>query len=128
MFHVPERYRLIGNHRLASDISYGNNGAFRGIPSKCSKQRIMNVIASDGMGWEHISVHIEDKKTGKLYTPLWDEMCQIKDMFWDGDDIVMQLHPRASEYVNNHPNVLHLWRPTNQMIPTPPSILVGIKV
>lgn len=38
---------------------------------------------------------------------------------------LIQYHPRESEYVNCHPNVLHLWRTRSQAIPTPPPILVG---
>jgi hypothetical protein len=54
-------------------------------------------------------------------------MCFIKDTFWDGEDCVMQLHPPRSEYVNNHPYCLHLWRPTDgRVIPQPPSIFVGV--
>lgn len=58
-------------------------------------------------------------------TPTWDEMCFIKDQFWDAEDVVMQLHPAKSQYVNIHPNALHLWRPVGAEIPTPPAYLVG---
>ena len=51
-------------------------------------------------------------------------MCHVKDLCWDAEDVVMQLHPRQSEYVNNHPHVLHLWRPKVQVIPTPPKAAV----
>lgn len=54
-------------------------------------------------------------------------MSVVKDMFFEEEEAVMQLHPKKSEYVNNHPNCLHLWRPTNGEIPTPPMYLVGIK-
>lgn len=52
-------------------------------------------------------------------------MCQVKDVCWDDEDVVMQLHPRRSQYVNMHPHTLHLWRPLEASIPEPPSILVG---
>lgn len=51
-------------------------------------------------------------------------MCFVKDLFWDGEDAVMQLHPPKSNYVNNHPHCLHLWRPTQAVIPMPETILV----
>ncbi len=54
-------------------------------------------------------------------------MCFIKDLFWDEDDVVVQYHPAKSDYVNNHQYTLHLWRPTEGEMPTPPSIMVGIK-
>jgi hypothetical protein len=122
MFHVPEKCRIVTG-RIGSNSSFGNNGAFELPPIRGGRK--MFVIASDGMGWEHVSIHVLDGK--KLRTPTWREMCHVKDLFWDAEDVVMQLHPRRSEYVNNHPNTLHLWRPTDTEIPTPPSILVGIR-
>lgn len=123
MFHIPERYRIVVG-RQASNASYGNNGAFS-IPSPLGRGRELFVIASDGAGWEHVSC---DARMGnKQMTPLWDEMCYLKDVFWDGEDTVIQYHPPKSEYVNMQPNTLHLWRPTRMIIPTPPSILVGLK-
>lgn len=102
----------------------GNNGAFQ---IWLSNRTDAMVIASDGEGWEHVSVRMVDKNTGSDITPTWAQMCKIKDIFWDDEDCVIQYHPPKSEYVNNHPHVLHLWRPTNQSIPLPDSILVGIK-
>lgn len=132
MFHVPENYRIT-NGQMASDFSYGNNGAFV-FPSVIAGRGLM-VIASDGAEWkrsglegepwEHVSVHAFQGK--KEYTPTWIEMCQAKDKFWSADDLVIQFHPRESEYVNNHVHTLHLWRPINQEIPTPPALTVGIK-
>jgi hypothetical protein len=71
-------------------------------------------------GWEHVSVTVKAKRC-----PVWEEMVWVKNLFWAEDEVVMQLHPAASEYVNEHPFCLHLWRPLNATIPTPPSILVG---
>jgi hypothetical protein len=122
MFHVPERYRVLTG-RMGSDARYQNNGAFRLHSSVPGRELI--IIASDGEGWEHVSVHAERGESQQ--TPYWEEMCFIKDLFWDEEDVVMQLHPKKSEYVNNHANTLHLWRPTGATIPTPPAILVGIK-
>lgn len=83
--------------------------------------RNCTVIWSFGGGWEHVSVCPRNR------TPDWDEMCQIKDMFWNDDECVVQYHPAKSEYVNNAKNCLHLWKPVNHEFPVPPSILVGIK-
>jgi hypothetical protein len=125
MFHVPEEYRN-QTGRLRSTRIDGNNGAFTIVSP--IPNRVLYIIASDGLSWEHVSVHVlQERKL--LRTPNWTEMCFVKDLFWDDEDVVMQLHPKKSEYVNNHPNVLHLWRPINlvQVIPTPPYELVGIK-
>jgi hypothetical protein len=124
MFNVPEQHRVVVGP-LASNQSYGNNGCFL-IPTS---EKSYAVIASDGMGWEHVSVHVQVVRGNKIKhcTPTWEDMCFVKGQFWSDEDVVLQFHPKKSEYVNNHPNVLHLWRPTGDQIPTPPPILVGIK-
>ena len=122
MFHVPERNRITRGE-MASDSTYGNNGAFLLSPSP-NKQFIC--IVSDGEGWEHVSVEVFITK-GKMYEtrcPSWTEMCYIKDTFWDKKDTVMQFHPKESEYVNTHKYVLHLWRKCNENTELPPTYLV----
>ena len=64
----------------------------------------LRVIFSDGMGWDHVSVSMAKR------CPTWDEMCAIKDLFFNPDETVVQFHPAQTEYVNLHPNCLHLWR------------------
>jgi hypothetical protein len=129
MMHVPEYARDTTHPRLGTDRTYGDNGAFD-LESPEPGWRLA-VIATDGTdpltpeahGWEHVSVHAYRRGGAQQRTPTWREMCAVKDLFWDGEDVVMQLHPRRSEYVNLHPCTLHLWR--HARIPTPPPILVG---
>ena len=106
-FHCPQHY-MIPHPELG--MGKDNNGFFRfernGI--------IFNIIASDGMGWEHVSVSLNKKRN-----PTWDEMCIVKDIFWDAEDLVVQYHPPKSKYVNKHPYCLHLWRPINEKVPVP---------
>lgn len=122
-FHVPELARNTTHPTLGTSAADGNNGAFD-IESPEPGWRLM-LICSDGIGWEHVSVHAYNSIRTKQRCPTWREMCYAKRLFWDGDDVVMQLHPRESEYVNCHPHVLHLWRPTTEGIPTPPAEFVG---
>ncbi len=119
-FKVPNQYRITRG-QMASTADDGNNGAFfvRG-PNRKETCPLM-VIATDGMGWEHVSVSLPGR------CPTWAEMCFIKGLFWDDDDCVMQLHPPKSDWVNNHSYCLHLWRPVDQDIPRPMSELVGFK-
>lgn len=84
----------------------------------------MTVIWSYGGGWEHVSID------GKKRMPTWEEMCQLKDMFFEEDECCVQYHPSKSEYVNNIPYCLHIWKPIEQYsgkLPMPPSLLVGMK-
>lgn len=118
MFKVPNKYRLRTHPQLGSDDSCGNNGFFilkyEGYQVNCQ--------ASDGAGWEHVSVSINKRRC-----PAWHIMCFVKDIFWDEEDTVIQFHSAKSEYVNNHPFVLHLWRRIGSIVELPPSILVGYK-
>lgn len=103
----------------ASTPSDGFNGFFcfrlNGLPVKC--------IVSDGSGWQHVSVSIE----GSTQPPSWSIMCQVKDLFWEPEDWVAQFHPAQSEYVNNHPGVLHLWKCLDKEFPKPDRLMVGFK-
>jgi len=99
----------------------GFNGAFH---FKVNNIDVL-VLASDGAGWQHVSVSVP----GKGHTPSWQMMSQIKALFWEEEDVVMQLHPPKSMYVNHHPGCLHLWRPTDPgvEIPLPKAIMVETK-
>ena len=118
MFECPEKYRY------HYPPSYGNNGLFM-IPlaKKGKKKLIAKVIASDGAGWEHVSVSLNRDRC-----PLWEEMCKIKALFWGPEDVVVQYHPAESNYVNLHPYCLHLWRPNDgNELRTPEAWMVGPK-
>lgn len=124
-FHVINKYRERKHSQLKSDDSFGNNGFFI-IPHERISGYEYRVQASDGMLWEHCSVSIgPGKRKDATRCPTWGEMCYIKKLFWDEDDCVIQYHPAKSEYVNRHPFVLHLWRPTDQVIPIPEKIMIG---
>lgn len=116
MFQVPEQFR-VSHPIMGGTKADGNNGLFV-IPFESYE---LQVIASDGGNWEHVSVSMKNR------TPSWKQMCFIKDLFWGEDDTVIQYHPAKSEYVNNHEHCLHLWRPLKEKLPTPPSIFVGTK-
>lgn len=123
--HVPN---LLENGRImdgyyGSDYTWGLNGAFE-IQGPCGER--LRIIATDGKdelseGWEHVSVSTHRR------TPNWREMCFVKDLFWGQEETVVQFHPPKSEYVNNHPFCLHLWRHVSLPQPMPPAIFVGIK-
>jgi len=87
-----------------------------------SKDGMIRVIASDALdtGWEHVSVSIE----GADRCPTWEEMSRVKDLFWGEEELVVQLHPPKSQYVNYHPYCLHLWRCPQFSYPLPPTELV----
>lgn len=104
----------------ASDDSFGIVGAFQVDSPKGYR---LLIIASNGEGWEHVSVSIPGKKR----TPSWEEMAFVKDLFWEKDEPAIQYHPDEANYVNTHEYVLHIWRPLNWELQVPPWYLVGMK-
>lgn len=154
-FHVPAKYRVTKPEpgvQLERFTATGNNGAFRfvlktrvtrqsgiAIPGMPAAKVMVPIdsrsavwcIASDGTDWErawpgttpfeHVSVSIVDEHR----CPSWDEMCAVKNTFWDPDDCVIQFHPPKSDYVNYNWKVLHLWRPIGVELPRPPAETVG---
>jgi hypothetical protein len=121
-FHVPDKFRVLMGP-LASTVADGNNGCFLFIDERqrqFNKQHsVLRAIASDGDGWEHVSVSWPHR------TPTWEEMCEVKALFWDKEDCVVQYHPPESDYVNCHPFTLHLWRQVGAEFPRPPTYMVG---
>lgn len=112
-----EKYRLREKEREC----YGCNGdSSNGVFKVFVNGKSFFCIASNGGGWEHISVSMPSQKR----CPTWEEMCAIKDIFFDAEETVVQYHPKKSEYVNIHQCCLHLWKPTNGEIPTPPKVFV----
>ena len=122
MKNLKQLYEALETRRDFQIIKKGFDGGM-GVFTKGSLKN-MTVVWSYGGGWEHVSID------GKNRTPTWDEMCSIKDMFFSDDECCVQYHPPKSEYVNNAPHCLHIWKPIEQYsgtLPIPPSLFVGIK-
>lgn len=124
-------------YRVTKDDFFATNpGQLRGlfrIPNRAdlnTSWHFVVIASSDSAltGWEHVSAHARRiggrGKPSDMRTPSWDEMSYIKSLFWHDSETVMQLHVPASEHINTHPHVLHLWKPSAETIPTPPSFLV----
>ncbi len=120
---VPEQFRITPADAerlripavMASTAEMGMNGLFY-VPYV---REMLRCIVSDQAGWEHVSVSLRSR------CPTWGEMCAIKNLFWDEDEVVVQFHPAKSDYVNCHPYCLHLWRPVGGVFPMPPAEMVG---
>jgi hypothetical protein len=119
---LPERLEA---GRAQGHSSWGAYGQFF-VQGPCGERLCIVASGADAddtisQGWEHVSVSTRRRP------PNWQEMSFVKDLFWEPEECVVQFHPPRSEYVNNHPHCLHLWKPTKQSLPLPPSILVGYK-
>lgn len=64
-----------------------------------------SIVAGFEGKWEHVSVELCARRL-----PTWGEMCEVKDLFFDPEEEVVQIHPKKSEYVDMV-EALHLWRP-----------------
>lgn len=117
LFLVPEHFRVRagpfatqpGDHFGAFFIPQGDN--------------TLRVIVDDGQltGWEHVSVSIAENNNK---APNWGMMDMVKRMFWEDDEVVVQYHISGKDRINKHNGCLHLWRPTDTALPTPPKCLV----
>jgi hypothetical protein len=95
----------------------GEDGGSFALKSPTDR-RVLNVIASIGEDWDHVSVSRVDR------IPNWTEMDYAKRLFFNDGEVAMQLHVAISDHVNIHNFCLHLWRPQNIEIPLPPKITV----
>ena len=114
-FRVTDPDRLAHWGGWAGDETCG----FFVVPS-CIDRAPLRVIASNGDGWDHVSV------SRKTRCPNWEEMEQVAALFFTEHETAMQLHVPRSQHLNLHPYCLHWWRPHAHIIPTPPSSMVAV--
>lgn len=139
MYKVPEQYRITTDVAIKmtkafdinpnnvrhwiTDSRVGPQGFFILPNPKNGKGMFLLCMASNGSGWEHVSISIPTIDR----CPTWEEMCFVKSLFWDDEDTVVQFHPPKKEHVSYHDYCLHLWRESGTNFKTPPSIMVGPK-
>lgn len=117
--HLLDAYRDTSSSVVEHFGSAGDHetGMFR-IPSPVDRA-IISVVASAGFGWDHVSVSRQNR------CPNWQEMEHVKRLFFKEDETAVQFHVPPADHVNDHPNCLHLWRPTGAEMPRPPKWMVG---
>lgn len=119
---LPSAHKMKRPTQGRNESAYGNDD-YNGLNLFQRDKTVLRVICSNTHGWEHVSVSTARR------CPTWDEMCYIKHKYWPNDALVVQFHPPAAQYVNNHEFCLHLWRfipyhtPGVEM-PLPPQELV----
>lgn len=107
-------------HRIGDEFGWFEMPSISKMKAMGPKLRMQVSPGFDQYEFEHVSVSLAHR------CPTWDEMCMVKDLFWDEEDQVIQYHPPKSEYVNNMQFCLHLWRYTKGRIPFPARTEVGI--
>lgn len=126
MFKTIEKFRVV-NGPIGTTSALGCTGFFV-IPHPSIERHELRCQISDGMGWEHVSVSVAPRFQVAKRCPTWEEMCIVKNIFWDETDLVIQYHPSKEDYVNMHPHVLHLWRPIGVTLPKPDKLMVGVNL
>lgn len=146
MMRFPEKYRVNPSGLESRHSQHGDrHGAFLIPPRSIHRNPIgLRCLASSGDGddwdemasagvvpkegprWEHVSISLQPGIVAPR-CPIWEEMCIVKDLFWDAEDCVVQFHPPRSEYVNESAYCLHLWRPVGVAVLRPPPICVGVQ-
>lgn len=118
-FERAEKYRR--PHPFGLSHKVGDPFGWFEIPLKITgpKLRCQVSTAYKQFEFEHVSVSLAHR------CPTREEMCLVKNLFWDDGDTVVQYHPRKSEYVNHMKYCLHLWRWMNGDFPRPKSIEIG---
>lgn len=115
---LPAIVRLSAVQLPGYEKTKGANGAYT-IQGPLG--RMLTIICSDEEGWDHISVSVA---ADPFSTPTWSEMEHVKHVFFEPGEVAMQLHVADADHINNHPGVLHLWRPQSVSIPLPPKEMV----
>lgn len=115
-----KQYRFV-----EQEIRFGGSGSpnfgILLIPSIQDRKPVKVIFSRGFYGWDHVSI------SKQKHPPSWNEMCWLKGLFFEDDETVMELHPPKGEWISNHDNCLHLWRPVDHTIPMPPPELVGVK-
>lgn len=78
-------------------------------------EEIVRCLATSDKGWQHVTVHI----VGQDEPPTWKFLCQVKDLFWEPDDWVLQIHPPKNSKVHYQKGYAHLWRSISEIQPLP---------
>jgi hypothetical protein len=121
-----EESRLTDHPKLNTPHGHGTQGAFT-LKLKSSGVNCYVIVDDardwdDGQlarpRWEHVSVHCDGR------CPTWEEMQEVKGLFWEDHEVVIQIHPDRKHYVNSHPHTLHMWRVIDDYQPVPPKCCV----
>lgn len=79
--HTLDKWRLDVRKYCGSNGD-DKNGAFKIFVNG----RALFCIASNGRGWEHVSVSPKNQKR----CPTWEEMCAVKNLFFEPEETVIQ--------------------------------------
>jgi len=112
-----EMYRV---EKFSSE-SDGFNGLFfipgRRLPSEYGESVFLKVVASDGFGWDHVSVLGPNREATN------QEMEDVRRLFWHRSEVVVEYHdPMVGiPEMTGQPRARHLWSAQGCEVIRPPS-------
>jgi hypothetical protein len=115
--HLPanlEKFRIKDNRGINAFYVPQKEGSIEGCFQIEYGNKKLVVISGCGEEWDHVSVSLRHR------CPTWDEMNWIRDLFFEKEETVIQIHPPHSQYINHGKYVLHLWRPWGLEMRLPP--------
>lgn len=77
------------------------------------------IIASNGGGWDHLSVSLKDR------CPTWLEMEAVRKLFTAPGEVWLQFGVPSRDHINLHEYCLHWWRHQHREVRLPPGWMVG---
>lgn len=112
-FSFVEKYRVPGKRLLANSQKVG----VFSLPYVDNSR--IEVIASQALGWQHVSATIVLNPVDDPRIPTYKEMQTVQNLFFYPNERVIQYHPRRQDYVNDNPFVLHMWVADGNIMPYP---------
>ena len=116
---------VLNQFRQSLMWNHGDSGSgFFIIPR--NNNTFYQVVASSGSGWDHVSVCLLDRKGNFIErTVTWDEMCLVKEMLFNDDEAVIEIHTSDEFEMYEKDYTIDLWKPLNKEMPLPNPDLVG---
>lgn len=106
------RSEILGNPRLKK---LPDSLGFEACEIRTRTGVVQVLFGEDEEGWEHVSVSPKGSKRERVQPcPTWNQMCEVKDVFWGPEEGVVQFHPPEEHYLHgicDDTNILHLWKP-----------------
>ena len=114
--------------KFATTKEDGPNGAFI-IPARNAKVKgqCLLIMINSSFGWEHVSIRMYNGQTSNAMAifPTHFDISDVKNLFWDKDETVVQIFPDERLYKSRNDYIIHLWScklngPFNEF-PMPPA-------
>ena len=117
--------RVLNEFRYSGKDRYFNmpyNREYRGNFLIPGDKGVYFVRAARMPDWDHLCVFVLEDENGieRHRMPTSEELHEIFEVFFEDDEVGIEVYPTTEEYVNIEEFTLHLWRPVESVLPEPP--------